>query len=61
MALSASIVANPRNFDAWIALMKLVESSGTDGEKCELYEHFLSEFPLCWGYWKRLADLQTRT
>eukprot|EP00435_Cladocopium_sp_Y103_P049809 s428_g15.t1 len=61
MALSASIVANPRNFDAWISLMKLVEASGTDGEKCELYEHFLSEFPLCWGYWKRLADLQTRT
>lgn len=60
VSLCAGIVANPRSFDQWISLMKLVEARGSDEEKRELYEHFLCEFPLCWGYWKRLADLQTR-
>lgn len=60
VSLCANLVANPRSFDQWISLMKLVEAHGKDEEKRELYEHFLCEFPLCWGYWKRLADLQTR-
>ncbi|CAE7943397.1 PRPF39, partial [Symbiodinium necroappetens] len=55
--LCAAVRTNPRAFDEWLALIKQVETHGSVEERVSLYEAFLKEFPLCWGYWKRLAEL----
>lgn len=58
--LRNSIFMNPRAFDDWLLLIKLVEESGPVDRLQVLYSSFLSEFPLCWGFWKRLAELEGR-
>eukprot|EP00439_Symbiodinium_sp_Y106_P050778 s5979_g6.t1 len=55
--LCSAVRTNPRAFDEWLALIKQVETHGSVEERLSLYEAFLTEFPLCWGYWKRLAEL----
>ncbi|KAG0464216.1 hypothetical protein HPP92_020285 [Vanilla planifolia] len=48
------------NFDAWTLLIKEVEeTSPVDMQSiCLVYDSFLSEFPLCYGYWSRYAGLK---
>ncbi|CAK0905927.1 unnamed protein product, partial [Prorocentrum cordatum] len=54
--LRAAVQQDRRDFEAWSRLLELVERSGSDDAEA-LYSDFLEEFPLCWGYWKRLAEL----
>lgn len=46
------------DFNGWTSLVTEVESSFHDDvEKiCLVYDSFLSEFPLCYGYWRKYAN-----
>ncbi|KAK9696904.1 hypothetical protein RND81_08G004400 [Saponaria officinalis] len=50
------------DFEAWIALLSTVELMYNDDiDKISLvYDSFLSEFPLCYGYWKKYAEHYAR-
>ncbi|GMN43372.1 hypothetical protein TIFTF001_012560 [Ficus carica] len=52
----------PVVFDDWISLISRIERAFPDNiEKiCLVYDSFLSEFPLCHGYWRRYADHKIR-
>lgn len=58
LQLRGVVATNPRAFESWLQLIKLVEELGTHGDARSVYMLFLDEFPLCWGFWKRLADLE---
>ena len=50
----------PWNFEGWMALMQSLEHAG-EGARAELreaYQNFLQHFPLCYGYWDKLARLE---
>ncbi|PON41745.1 HAT (Half-A-TPR) repeat, partial [Parasponia andersonii] len=50
------------DFEGWTSLISRVERTYPDNiEKiCLAYDSFLSEFPLCHGYWRRFADHKAR-
>ncbi|KAF2307137.1 hypothetical protein GH714_025041 [Hevea brasiliensis] len=50
--------ANSLDFDAWTALIDETEKVAGDNilKIRKLYDAFLAEFPLCYGYWKKYAD-----
>ncbi|XVF87220.1 hypothetical protein PTKIN_Ptkin18bG0101400 [Pterospermum kingtungense] len=50
------------DFDGWTKLILEVENLFHDEiEKiCLVYDSFLSEFPLCYGYWRKCADHMIR-
>ncbi|KAJ6401612.1 hypothetical protein OIU84_016919 [Salix udensis] len=52
------VKANSLDFDAWIALLH--ETEKVAGDKIlkiqKVYDAFLVEFPLCYGYWNKYAD-----
>ncbi|KAL2343223.1 hypothetical protein Fmac_004508 [Flemingia macrophylla] len=49
------------DFDEWTLLISDVEKLYPDDEEkiCLVYDHFLSEFPLCHGYWRKYAARMT--
>ncbi|KAK7247229.1 hypothetical protein RIF29_42107 [Crotalaria pallida] len=49
------------DFDEWTSLISEIEKIYPDDmEKiCLVYDHFLSEFPLCYGYWRKYAAHMT--
>ncbi|XP_042026840.1 pre-mRNA-processing factor 39-like isoform X2 [Salvia splendens] len=58
-----SIVAtNSLDFDAWTALIDETERTleGNISKIRKVYDTFLAEFPLCYGYWKKYADHEAR-
>ncbi|KAJ7968852.1 putative Pre-mRNA-processing factor 39 [Quillaja saponaria] len=50
------------DFDEWVSLISEIEKMHPDDmEKiCFVYDSFLLEYPLCYGYWKKYADHMTR-
>ncbi|KAI3428912.1 uncharacterized protein J3R85_008928 [Psidium guajava] len=49
---------NSLDFDAWVALIEETEKV-TEGNLLKIrrvYDAFLAEFPLCYGYWKKYAE-----
>ncbi|CAI9107553.1 OLC1v1006930C1 [Oldenlandia corymbosa var. corymbosa] len=54
--------ANSLDFTAWTALIDETErmSEGNIGKIRIVYDAFLAEFPLCYGYWKKYADHEAR-
>ncbi|XP_050208121.1 pre-mRNA-processing factor 39-1 isoform X2 [Mercurialis annua] len=56
------VKANSLDFDAWTALIDETEKMA--GDKIlkirKVYDAFLAEFPLCYGYWKKYADHEAR-
>ncbi|XP_034891480.1 pre-mRNA-processing factor 39-1 isoform X2 [Populus alba] len=56
------VKANSLDFDAWTALID--ETEKVAGDKIlkirKVYDAFLGEFPLCYGYWKKYADHEAR-
>ncbi|WOL10648.1 pre-mRNA-processing factor 39 isoform X1 [Canna indica] len=54
--------ANCLDFNAWTALIEETEKvAETDIIKIrKVYDAFLAEFPLCYGYWKKYADHEGR-
>uniref|UniRef100_J3LLA6 Suppressor of forked domain-containing protein n=1 Tax=Oryza brachyantha TaxID=4533 RepID=J3LLA6_ORYBR len=57
-----AVTANCLDFNAWTALIdeteKIAESNILKLRK--VYDAFLAEFPLCFGYWKKYADHEAR-
>ncbi|KAJ3108350.1 hypothetical protein HDU97_001475 [Phlyctochytrium planicorne] len=61
------VSANPDDFTSWEQLIRLAETANggiTKDSSAEdvanlktVYDHFLAKFPLCFGYWKKFADL----
>lgn len=58
--LRARIAAAPQDFDAWVALVAEAEHQ-TPRDVALIRtatEGLLAQFPLCFGYWQRLAKLE---
>ncbi|GER24959.1 pre-mRNA-processing factor [Striga asiatica] len=56
------VKTNSLDFDAWTALIEETErmSEGNILKIRKVYDTFLAEFPLCYGYWKKYADHEAR-
>ncbi|KAF9669777.1 hypothetical protein SADUNF_Sadunf14G0142800 [Salix dunnii] len=56
------VKVNSLHFDAWIALLDETEKVAGDNilKIQKVYDAFLVEFPLCYGYWKKYADSEAR-
>ncbi|CAA0823930.1 Tetratricopeptide repeat (TPR)-like superfamily protein [Striga hermonthica] len=56
------VTTNSLDFDAWTALIEETErmSEGNILKIRKVYDTFLAEFPLCYGYWKKYADHEAR-
>ncbi|XP_023644666.1 pre-mRNA-processing factor 39 isoform X1 [Capsella rubella] len=54
--------ANSLEFNAWTALIEETERIAQDiiAKIRKVYDAFLAEFPLCYGYWKKYADHEAR-
>ncbi|KAJ9543270.1 hypothetical protein OSB04_022977 [Centaurea solstitialis] len=54
--------ANSLDFNAWTALIEETEKTAEDNilKIRKVYDGFLAEFPLCYGYWKKYADHEAR-
>ncbi|KAI4301036.1 hypothetical protein L6164_034355 [Bauhinia variegata] len=54
--------ANSLDFNAWTALIEETEKVAEDNilKIRKVYDTFLAEFPLCYGYWKKYADHEAR-
>ena len=60
--LRAEVEANPLHFDKWLELIKHIEGYVRLTQKSpdlnrSIYRDFLKEFPQCFGYWRKLADI----
>ena len=56
------IRANSSDFTAWTSLIEETEKVAEDNilKIRRVYDAFLAEFPLCYGYWKKYADHEAR-
>ncbi|XP_010483024.1 PREDICTED: pre-mRNA-processing factor 39 isoform X1 [Camelina sativa] len=56
------VKANSLEFNAWTALIDETERIAQDSiaKIRKVYDAFLAEFPLCYGYWKKYADHEAR-
>lgn len=63
-----TVEANPSDFSAWEQILRMAEAAdgGLDPttapkeniSNCKkAFDRFLARFPLCFGYWKKYADL----
>lgn len=54
------VKANPADFTAWTSLIQEVDKLEILERIHRVYDTFLAEFPLCYGYWKKYADHEIR-
>ncbi|KAG9446828.1 hypothetical protein H6P81_012956 [Aristolochia fimbriata] len=56
------VKANSLDFNAWTLLISETEKVAEDNilKIRKVYDAFLAEFPLCYGYWKKYADHEAR-
>ncbi|CAI9297373.1 unnamed protein product [Lactuca saligna] len=56
------VKANSLDFNAWTALIEETEKTSEANvlKIRKVYDAFLAEFPLCYGYWKKYADHEAR-
>ncbi|KAG9447513.1 hypothetical protein H6P81_013641 [Aristolochia fimbriata] len=61
-SLRVLVEEDPGNFNAWTALIAEIEkTSPNDIQRISsVYDSFLVEFPLCYGYWKKYAEHTAR-
>lgn len=53
--LQARVASHPADFDAWCALVTQAEASKDNQIIRDSLNGLLAQFPLCYGYWQRLA------
>lgn len=55
--------ANSADFNAWTSLIQETEKTAEEylPKIRKVYDAFLAEFPLCYGYWKKYADHEARS
>uniref|UniRef100_A0A3Q3W5F2 Uncharacterized protein n=1 Tax=Mola mola TaxID=94237 RepID=A0A3Q3W5F2_MOLML len=51
---------NPQDFTCWTDLLQYCEHEGHIPASRRALETFLARYPLCYGYWKKFADLERR-
>ncbi|XP_041653380.1 pre-mRNA-processing factor 39 isoform X2 [Cheilinus undulatus] len=51
---------NPQDFTSWTDLLQYCEQEGHITASRRALEAFLARYPLCYGYWKKFADLERR-
>eukprot|EP01018_Ginkgo_biloba_P033669 Gb_33527 [translate_table: standard] len=51
-----TVTSNSTDFSAWTSLIQETEKTENLAKICKVYDAFLAEFPLCYGYWKKYAD-----
>ncbi|XP_077588398.1 pre-mRNA-processing factor 39 [Stigmatopora nigra] len=51
---------NPQDFTSWTDLLQYCEQEGHMGASQRSLMAFLNRYPLCYGYWKKIADLERR-
>ncbi|XP_013861592.1 pre-mRNA-processing factor 39 [Austrofundulus limnaeus] len=51
---------NPQDFTSWTDLLQYCEHEGHIAASRRALEAFLTRYPLCYGYWKKFADLERR-
>ncbi|KAJ7296353.1 hypothetical protein O6H91_Y128900 [Diphasiastrum complanatum] len=54
------VKANSADFNAWTLLIQETEKLENISKIRKVYDIFLAEFPLCYGYWKKYADHEAR-
>ncbi|GBG85973.1 hypothetical protein CBR_g40786 [Chara braunii] len=54
------VTANPADFTSWTLLIQEAERLDVIDKIRRVYDTFLAEFPLCYGYWKKYADHEGR-
>mmetsp|Transcript_13167 Transcript_13167/g.40558 ORF Transcript_13167/g.40558 Transcript_13167/m.40558 type:complete len:283 (-) Transcript_13167:408-1256(-) len=61
-AIKEKVEADPSDFAAWSRLLAAVEEGATAYPErvAVTFEAFLAKFPLCFGYWCKYADLQSK-
>jgi len=52
----AAVRDNPSDFNSWSSLLHTVDQKASIDDIRVAYGSFLSEFPLCYVYWKRYVD-----
>lgn len=60
--LRSIITENPLDFDTWLDLVKHIEKYVIARQKIpelntQIYREILKEYPLCYGFWRKLADI----
>ncbi|KAG9346502.1 hypothetical protein JZ751_006813 [Albula glossodonta] len=51
---------NPQEFSSWTELLQYCEQEGHMTASRRALGAFLTRYPLCYGYWKKFADLERR-
>ncbi|XP_072519578.1 pre-mRNA-processing factor 39 [Salminus brasiliensis] len=51
---------NPQDFNGWTDLLQYCEQEGHMTASRRALNAFLVRYPLCYGYWKKFADLERR-
>ncbi|XP_068181965.1 pre-mRNA-processing factor 39 isoform X2 [Antennarius striatus] len=51
---------NPQDFTSWTDLLQYCEQESHVAASRRALEAFLARYPLCYGYWKKFADLERR-
>ncbi|XP_017329710.1 pre-mRNA-processing factor 39 [Ictalurus punctatus] len=51
---------NPQDFNSWTDLLQYCEQEGHLRASRQALGAFLARYPLCYGYWKKFADLERR-
>ncbi|KAM3611958.1 uncharacterized protein V6R79_000026 [Siganus canaliculatus] len=51
---------NPQDFTSWTDLLQYCEQESHVTASRQALEAFLLRYPLCYGYWKKFADLERR-
>jgi len=59
-AATAADATNDPSFDVFVALASAAEKTGDAAEVVRALELLLKRFPLCYGYWKKLAEARSR-
>ncbi|XP_067894957.1 pre-mRNA-processing factor 39 isoform X1 [Heterodontus francisci] len=54
------VADNPQDFTGWTYLLQYVEQENHILAARKAFDHFLSHYPYCYGYWKKYADLERR-
>ncbi|KAM9376534.1 pre-mRNA-processing factor 39 [Pholidichthys leucotaenia] len=52
---------NPQDFTSWTDLLQYCEQEGHFAASRQALQAFLVRYPLCYGYWKKFADLERRS
>ncbi|XP_008325063.1 pre-mRNA-processing factor 39 isoform X2 [Cynoglossus semilaevis] len=55
-----AVTDNPFDFTSWTELLQYCEQENHVTASRQALEAFLARYPLCYGYWKKFADLERR-